>query len=110
MRSWYFDEAIPFRYDMNSNPVPSGPVHPGYPLGFFPGLPEPPRSAGPGPENDWKAVNNANKAILRANKAVLEANHAIREANTALQQVADDDLAWIDEIADLNQFRTPRGK
>ena len=107
MRSWYFDEASPFRYDIPLNQDRAIPMNSGFPPGDPPDLPEPPYQPGPVPGKDWKAVNNANRAILRANKALLEANRAILEANAAVQQVSDDDLAWIDEVADLHQLRYP---
>jgi len=105
MRSWYFDETIPFRYDIKFDPVPVIPENSEYLAEEFPVPPHPKHSSGQNAVKDWKAVNAANRAILRANKALLEANRAILEANTAMQEVTEDDLEWIDEIADLDQFR-----
>jgi hypothetical protein len=104
MRSWYFDETDPHRFIKNIHLDPAVPVNAG---GDSSILPVKQHYGNPKPGKDWKAVNKANRAILRANKAVLEANHAILEANTAIRQAGEDDLEWMDEIADLRQLRFP---
>ena len=107
MRSWYFDETGSCPYIRNLDLESAAQANAGYPGGDTPLLPKKQHPFNPGQGKDWKAVNNANRAILRANKAVLEANHAILEANTAIQQAVEDDLDWIDEIAELHQLRFP---
>jgi hypothetical protein len=102
MRSWYFARNDPHDYIRKLELDPLTPVNSGYTAHHSPIVTGIQHRV---PGNDMNAMDKANKAILRANKAVLDANHAILEANTAIQEAGADDLEWIDEIAEMKEFR-----
>ena len=108
MKSWYFDRNDQYRYirkfDLDGVPQVSS----GYPGRKSPLFPERKHHSSAEPEKDWKGINNASWAIQMANKTAREAKYADLMANTAIQLADEEDLGWMDEIAELNQFRFSR--
>ena len=105
MKSWYFDKNDQYRYirKFDLDEVPQ--VNSGYMGRKSPLLPERKHHSSMEPEKDWKAINTARWAIQKANKAAVEENYAVLAANTAIRQPVEEDLEWMDEIAELNQLR-----
>jgi hypothetical protein len=108
MKSWYFDKNDQYRYIRNFDLDAVPQVTTGYPGRKYPLFPERKPQSSAGPEKDWKAINTASWAIQKANKAAREENYAVLAANPAIQQSGEEDLGWMDEIAELNQFRFSR--
>jgi hypothetical protein len=106
MRSWYVDRSDSrsyIRQPLNIYPpsVPVRTAQKGSPGSDVP-MQAAPGATGPGPANDWMAINKANGKIQNANNAIVNANRAISEANAAIERANVADLAWMDSLADID--------
>ena len=108
MKSWYFNKNDQYRYIRNFDLDTVPQVSTGYPGRKSALFRERKPQSSAGPEKDWKAINTASWAIQKANKAAREENYAVLTANPAIQQSGEEDMGWMDEIAELNQFRFAR--